>query len=177
MNRKEGLDDLATRISALVNEQPNEGPEQSMVVMVRGDNHGNVTFGNHITINTAAETQIEERPLTDNELYSLEQDAKRRYRQAWWRSRLNVPSIIILGILFGMTLWALFMGIHLIKEGSFPEIFPSNAFPLVMLGIGAVLIPMMRWADRIKRLEQPILNEARGQIELAQQTLHRRRVM
>jgi hypothetical protein len=168
MNRKEGLDDLATRISALVNELPNDGQERAMTVTVGGDNHGNITFGNHITINTAAEPQEEERPLTDAELHSIKQQAKLQHRRAWMRSRFNIPTFLMLLILLAMGV-ALFSGyLWQVTTGQYPWIVSVFGFAFLLTGL---------WAGRIHRLEKPIIQEAEETLAYVRQLQHRRRVM
>lgn len=75
MNNIEGLDDLTTRLSKMVRELPNNGHERSMTPVVDGDNHGNINFGNQITINFAPqpreeiEPRKEESPPASTELH------------------------------------------------------------------------------------------------------------
>lgn len=167
---KKGLDELAEKISELVNTLPNDGEERQISVTIGGDNHGNITFGNHITINTASAPQKEERALTDVELRSLEANARREQRAAFMRSYFNLPlalmvmvSIAVITSLVSGYLWAI------VSMTSHPWTVPAI--------FAAVFLPLAFWARRIIELEQPILQEAKATLEYARQMRHRRRVM
>lgn len=166
--KDKGLDEVAEKISQLVNDLPNDGEERKISVTYGGDNHGNITFGNHITINTASRSEREERPLSSAELMAIEQDSKRQHRRAWLRSHANLPSVIMLAML-ALAIAALFSGkLFAISQGE---------FQMVLIGGGAVFLLAGAWATRISRLEQPIIEEARNKVAMARQELHRRRVM
>nr|WP_300309240.1 hypothetical protein [Halomonas sp.] len=168
MNRKEGLDDLATRISALVNELPNDGRERAMTVTVGGDNHGNITFGNHITINTAVEPPEQERPLTDADLRAIKHQATRQQRHALIRSYINVPFVLMTLIAAGVIASLLSGHLWQLVNGGSPWLVPAV--------FGAVFMPIAYWAAQLKRREQPLIREAKDTLEYVRQMQHRRRV-
>ncbi|WP_431026166.1 hypothetical protein [Halomonas sp. H5] len=168
MNRKEGLDDLATRISALVNEQPNDGQERAMTVTVGGDNHGAITFGNHITINAGAHPVKEERPLTDSELRALAAEKKRERREAQVRRLINLPVLLTVIVFVGI-IGALLSGyIWQFVQGPYPW-----AFPVL---VAFILMPLAVWTRRVIELEGAIIREANQTLEQIRHEQHRRRV-
>lgn len=97
----------------MVGELPNDGRERQMTVTIGGDNHGNITFGNHITIHAApvAEPEPERAPPSDEQLREMERQAKQQQREAWLRSWCNVPSLVLLGVLAILVAWVIFMGV------------------------------------------------------------------
>lgn len=166
------FDDLATRISKLVNEQPNDGRERAMTVTVGGDNHGAITFGNHITINAAAPELKEERPLTDEELCLLAKREKKVLHQAKMRRVFNLPFMLSILALIG---YATTMLLQLISS---PWQIPQSQHPwLYPLIFALVLLPLLAWAKRLAQLEEPIIREAEETLEQIRQEQHRRRVM
>lgn len=73
-NKGKQFEGFAKRVSGLVRELPNDGRECQMTATIGGDNHGNITFGNHITIHTAppAEPEPEQTPPRAEKLLELE---------------------------------------------------------------------------------------------------------
>lgn len=168
MNRTEALDDLATRISALVNEQPNDGQERAMTVTVGGDNHGAITFGNHITINAGTHPVKEERPLSDGELQALAAQKKRERRDAQFRRFINLPVLLTATFFIGL-IGALLSGyLWQFVQGPYPWAVP--------IAVGAVLVPLAVWTRRVTDLEGAIIREANETLEQIRHEQHRRRV-
>jgi len=168
MSRKEDLDDLATRISALVNEQPNDGRERAMTVTVGGDNHGAITFGNHITINAGTHPVKEERPLSDGELQALASQKKRERLEAQVRRFINLPVLLTATV---------FIGIIAALVSGYLWQFVQGPYPwLVPVAVGVVLMPLAVWTRRVTELEGAIIREANQTLEQIRHEQHRRRV-
>lgn len=166
------FDALAQRVSDLVGELPNDGKERQMTVTIGGDNHGNITFGNHITIHAApaAEPEPERKPLTGPQMHAMEQRARAQQRSAFIRSWFNVPLTLMILIAAGVIV-ALFKGYlwQLINTFEYPFLMPAF--------FGAVFLPLAYWAARIKRLEQPIIRDAEQTLEAIRHMRHRQRVL
>lgn len=165
MDKKQGLDDLATRLSEMVNEMPNDGLERAMTVTIGGDNHGNITFGNHITINAAPEAK-RDKHLSDDELREIVEQGRREARQSWLRNRLNIPTAIMF-FLIGLAITGLFNG-YLLSVS-------MSTFNLLVIGGGIVFIAAGFWANRIGDVERGIFQQARERSIQAKQELQRRR--
>lgn len=76
-NNKERLDAIAMRISRMVNELPDENNERPLHLVIEGDNYGNITLSNHITIHAPSDWRNQEHTLTDADTAASGQDGDR----------------------------------------------------------------------------------------------------
>lgn len=167
----QGLEKAIGKFKDALKDLPSDGEERTVSITVGGDNHGNITFGHHITINTPPQEKKPSRPLTEQEMRAEVSYAKQQRLNALVRSFINIPNALLV-LFFASFALSLFSG-HLWQLMS---VIPPNWGMVLPISVGVVIFPLAGWSFYIRKLERAIIQEAQHTIDNIRQARHRIRV-
>tara|TARA_A100001518_G_C1225670_1_gene73998 strand:- start:4131 stop:4658 length:528 start_codon:yes stop_codon:yes gene_type:complete len=167
----QGLEKAIGKFKDALKDLPSDGEERTVSITIGGDNHGNITFGHHITINSVPQENSQPRPLTEQEMRSKEGYAKQQRFNALVRSFVNIPNVLLVFFIL-MIVFALLSG-HLWRLVS---AIPSDWGMVVPLSVAVVMFPLAGWSFRIRKLEKVVIQEAQSTLDTIRLIRHRQRV-
>lgn len=175
-NAQDSLNRIAARVSDAVkglprDELPRNGEERQFTVTIGGDNHGNITYGDHIVVNEHPPSYGDlVHDAVDGNLYK-ERKALVKYRnKAFVRQFLNGPNFGFFAVLLCLAVFAL------IQLASFMHHVEPVFPPMLALAIGACGLLLFGFpAIKKRKLEQDIIDTSNVKIEIIDKELHKRK--